>query len=78
MSLKNDLIALNRKFSSSEFTTLPYNLTDVRNVLIANTKFNRKYTFDGILPVDTIMELRGEGLDVMVENDKTIVSWEIR
>jgi hypothetical protein len=79
MSLKSDLLTLNRMHSGEPQQQLPYTLDDVRHILITTVKFNKTHTFKGTLPPDTINKLRSEGLDVSLdENNYTVVSWKLR
>lgn len=76
MALKQDLMAINKMYAG-QATLLPYTLGDVRNILLSSVKFEKKYTFKGILPPDTVNRLRSEGLDVELnpDNNHTVLSW---
>lgn len=79
MSLQSELISINRMHANEPNVLLPYTLEDVRWILFQNTKFNKNYTFNGILPSETVSRLRTEGLSVeLTENNHTVVSWQIR
>lgn len=76
MSLKTDLLAINRQAAGEPNAALPYTLDDVRTILITTVRFNKNHTFKGTLPSDTVNKLRSEGLDVQLnEEGHTVVSW---
>lgn len=76
MSLKSDLLAINRQAAGEPNAALPYTFEDVRALLISSVKFNKTHKFKGTLPSDTVNKLRTEGLDVQLnEEGHTVVSW---
>lgn len=79
MPLKQDLLSLNRFYAGDYNAQLPYTLDDVRTILLSSVKFDKSYTFKGLLPPDTVNKLRSDQIDVQInENGHTVLSWGLR
>lgn len=77
-TLREVLQGVNRQSANVANNYIPYTLTDVRNILIANAGFNKKYVFKCRLDPDVVQKLRSEGLDVSFDSESmhTTVSWQ--
>lgn len=75
--LKTTLVSINKSAANEPNVRFGYSFEDVRTILVSTAKFNRTHTFKGILPTETILKLRAEGLAVTIdENNHTTVSWQ--